>query len=703
MQHSALLSDPPVRLDAHWVTDGFRRRVLSALGAALLALIAVMVAGITTQKREASQHEARQATAAVQHMLEERSQHEVQAMRSLIESLLRDGPTTAAFRDRDRGALLARTTPFYEGIRSRNSISRLSFHLPDRTNLLRMHAPERHGDRIDRYTLTEAQITGKPFWAKEAGTSGSFFLRVVYPWVDAGELLGFVEMGVDFGHIADEIKSALEADLYVAVLKSRLEAAGGEGPGSSRRPVDFEEFPELVVLARTAPIPQALRDYLSLPTRSDARRTFEVTLNGETAQALAIPLMMDGQRHGELVAIKQTSEIVQRANTAILRATSTTLTLGLLLMVVGYFYLGRVQGDLASRTRKLDEAREVIATEHDQRLRAERDLAMQQERNELLEERNALLEGRSRMVEELTEAKRVAEAALQENEKVTAELRQAQGLLITTAREAGRAEIATNVLHNVGNVLNSVNVSTGLLGTALRTSRLPKLARALALMDEHGDDLGAFFSNDEKGRKLPAYLRGVVEALGQEQQGMEAEVKRLTNSVDHIKDIVATQQTHAKGGTIIEPVRPAELMEEALRMQGSALARHGIVVASDFATLPALPLDRSHILQILVNLISNAKNAMSDTPDGNRKLTLQVGLGEAGRLRFVVKDQGEGISTENLTRIFTHGFTTRRTGHGFGLHSSALAARQMGGDLTAHSDGPNKGATFVLELPAQAA
>ena len=64
-------------------------------------------------------------------------------------------------------------------------------------------------------------------------------------------------------------------------------------------------------------------------------------------------------------------------------------------------------------------------------------------------------------------------------------------------------------------------------------------------------------------------------------------------------------------------------------------------------------------------------------------------------------DNGIGIPADNLTRIFGHGFTTRKEGHGFGLHSGALAAKELGGALTVESDGPGKGATFTLEFPIQ--
>ena len=286
-----------------------------------------------------------------------------------------------------------------------------------------------------------------------------------------------------------------------------------------------------------------------------------------------------------------------------------------------------------------------------------------------------------------------------ERKHAQAELEQVHKQLLDNSRHAGMAEIATNVLHNVGNILNSVNVSAGLVSSTLRTSRAQGLARAVQLMDEHAADLGDFLTLDEKGKLLPGYLSGIAQALALEQQGMIQELEQLTRSIDHIKDVVATQQSYAGSSSIIEALQICDLAEDALRINGEALAHHKVSVVREFSQVPVAQLDRAKVLQVLVNLISNANNAMENTPHESRQITLRVDIVDDSNLQVSIKDEGEGIPAENLTRIFAHGFTTRKTGHGFGLHSSALAARQMGGTLTAHSDGPGLGAMFMLKLP----
>jgi signal transduction histidine kinase len=284
------------------------------------------------------------------------------------------------------------------------------------------------------------------------------------------------------------------------------------------------------------------------------------------------------------------------------------------------------------------------------------------------------------------------------------ELQAAHHRLLAAARQAGMAEIATNVLHNVGNVLNSVNVSVGLIGAQLRDSKGKGLARAVGLMDEHADDLGEFLTHDSRGKLLPDYLRELARALQHEQEFLTKELHALVKSVDHIKDVVATQQSYAGTPRTIESLKVGELLDDALRMNAGALARHRVTIVKNLADLPELPLDRHRLLQILVNLISNAKHAMNDTAGQDPCITLATRLADVAHrsiLSIEVADNGEGIAPENLARLFSHGFTTRKNGHGFGLHSCVLAAQEMGGSLTVRSAGVGQGATFTLEIPVE--
>ncbi|WP_434650899.1 DAHL domain-containing protein [Pseudomonas sp. D1-2] len=284
----------------------------------------------------------------------------------------------------------------------------------------------------------------------------------------------------------------------------------------------------------------------------------------------------------------------------------------------------------------------------------------------------------------------------------TRELKEAERELVDAARMAGMAEIATNVLHNVGNVLNSVNISADLVTRKLKNSKTQGLGKAVKMMNEHADDLGHFITEDEKGKLLPRYFNELVDSVAGEQALLIEELAQLTKSIDHIKDIVTTQQTYAGAARLIEPLNVADLFEDALRMNSGALSRHHVTVIKDYQDAPVILGDKHRLLLILINLISNAKFAMSSV-EHPREMTLGIRIVDQTTLCVSVKDRGEGISKENQARIFNHGFTTRKDGHGFGLHSCALAAVEMNGRLLAYSDGPGHGALFTLELPLELA
>jgi PAS domain S-box-containing protein len=271
--------------------------------------------------------------------------------------------------------------------------------------------------------------------------------------------------------------------------------------------------------------------------------------------------------------------------------------------------------------------------------------------------------------------------------------------LLEVSRQAGMAEVATSVLHNVGNVLNSVNVSSSLIADKLRASKAGNLAKAVALLRGHEHDLADFLTNDPKGRQLPAYLSGLGEHLAGEQEDTMQEVKSLVGYIDHIKEIIAMQQSYARVLGVVESLPVVELVEDALRLNAGAMERHRVKVIREYFEVPPILVDKHKVLQILVNLIRNAKYALDDRGHTDKCMVLQVGLNGNDLVRISVIDNGIGIPSDNLTHIFEHGFTTRKEGHGFGLHNGALAAKDLGGTLTAHSDGLGKGAAFVLELP----
>ncbi len=279
------------------------------------------------------------------------------------------------------------------------------------------------------------------------------------------------------------------------------------------------------------------------------------------------------------------------------------------------------------------------------------------------------------------------------------ELHALHSQLVLASRQAGMAEVATGVLHNVGNVLTSVNLIVHDVQDRLKTTRLSHLRRVVEVMQRERARLGEFFTADPAGRQLPEFLAKLDEHLAAENRELLTDVEGLVRHFDHIREIIVTQQGGAQLFGVTETLGPAQLFEDALRLNAESFERHGITLEQEFADARPVQADRHKVLQILVNLLKNAKDALQGVKPGERVIRVRVAPAGAVAVALSVADNGPGIPAANLKRIFQHGFTTKPSGHGFGLHSSVLAAREMGGDLVAVSDGPGRGATFTLTLP----
>jgi signal transduction histidine kinase len=291
-------------------------------------------------------------------------------------------------------------------------------------------------------------------------------------------------------------------------------------------------------------------------------------------------------------------------------------------------------------------------------------------------------------------------------DKMVKALYESRAKVLNTARQAGMAEIAIGVLHNVGNVLNSVNTSATVLREKLINTKSANLGKAAALIQDHRQDIGEYLANDPRGKQLPDFLSHLAAAMADEQASTCQELDHLCRSVEHIKEIVTAQQAFAKPERFLEETSLSELVDEAIRLNAQALSRHQISIERSFSECPMVKIDRHKTLQILVNLIANANNAISENNTVQKQISINIRSIQCDGLlmaRVAVTDTGIGIAAENMKKLFQHGFTTRKEGHGFGLHAAANDAREMGGSLSATSGGIGAGATFILDVPAEPA
>ena len=318
-----------------------------------------------------------------------------------------------------------------------------------------------------------------------------------------------------------------------------------------------------------------------------------------------------------------------------------------------------------------------------------------QKMNILLNQKNNVIESANT---ELNKKNKQITKQKNQLSKTLKELRETQKMLTDTAHRAGMAEIATGILHNIGNILNSVKVSSQILKEKVKSSKVNNLQKVLTLMEEHTDDLGKFITSNEKGKMLPPYLLKVGTALKTEQDNSLEELSTLHKGINHIEEIIAVQQSYAGVSGLIEKVKLSKMMDDVLKMHSEIFRKYKIKIIKKYSKTKPILIEKGKFIQVLVNLLKNAKESLETKDEKNRIISINISEDDQHQIIEII-DNGPGISKENLTKIFSYGFSTKKNGKGFGLHTSALAMTEMKGKLLAKSKG--KGAKFVMFVPIE--
>lgn len=271
--------------------------------------------------------------------------------------------------------------------------------------------------------------------------------------------------------------------------------------------------------------------------------------------------------------------------------------------------------------------------------------------------------------------------------------------LVTVARQAGKAEMSVSILHNMGNMLNSLNVSAQMVREKAHQLNIEDLTMINTFFQTHKNELGPFFNENQKGKHFIDYLISFSERLANAKTELLSEITTLNDNIEHIRNTVTMYHSMDKKIPPIEPILIGKTFETILSLHEESLVNNAIFVeVNNDITFPIM-LDRIKLEQILINLVSNAIDALTYSKNIKKQLIISVCPENDDMISIQVTDNGIGISAENLIRIFNFGFTTKTDGGGFGLHASALTALEMGGNLIATSEGPDKGSTFTLKLP----
>lgn len=269
--------------------------------------------------------------------------------------------------------------------------------------------------------------------------------------------------------------------------------------------------------------------------------------------------------------------------------------------------------------------------------------------------------------------------------------------LVEQAHRKGMADISTGILHNIGNVLNSINVSAHAIKDLAGSSLPEDFTMAMKLLESKIDDIENFICMDPKGEKLMQYLIKLGDSFLRLQVSLRNNISRLSEKIDMIDDIVTAQQNYTGVKSTMEELDVVPVIEDALKMNIASLEKYGVRVVKDYKRPILAMAQKTKLFHVLANLVKNAMEAMLERPEDSRMMTLSV-RSSGDTCTISVRDTGQGIPEDMLESIFAYGYTTKKGGHGFGLHSCANYMTEMEGRIWAESGGSGKGSVFMLQL-----
>ncbi|MCI5139176.1 MAG: sensor histidine kinase, partial [Candidatus Electrothrix sp. AR1] len=268
---------------------------------------------------------------------------------------------------------------------------------------------------------------------------------------------------------------------------------------------------------------------------------------------------------------------------------------------------------------------------------------------------------------------------------------------------SSKAEVATEVLHNVGNTLNSISVSSEQIREAIQQSSSASLPDIIQLIQDHEEDKEDFFVHDPRGRMLPAYFVKLSGKLIEEREFLLAETTRQLRHIRRVAEIIRSQQDTARCINFNEQIDISSLLEESLEFFQGELEGQRIVVDRNYNFQKSIYGEPHKILQVVNNLVRNAVDAFDGISLEQKKISLSTyPTADQNEVVVEITDNGKGMRQNVLQQAFVFGFTTKKGGHGFGLHNAANLTAEMGGSLTGESAGTEQGARFRMRLPVKA-
>jgi two-component system sensor histidine kinase/response regulator len=340
-----------------------KNRILLPLALGMAVLLGAFILSFYLFQQKHMIDEVTSNLESLQELFVAQLDNDAHMMSAALSMILREERLKAALKAKDRASLLRLTQPIFEEFRAAHGITHFYFTCPDRVNILRVHAPEKHGDRINRFTTLEAEKTGKQSYGIELGPLGTFTLRVVEPWYDGEALIGYVELGEEIEHIVSKLEKILDVELYIFIGKQYLNRenwkAGMEMLG---RQAEWDRFPAVVMVYHSLEnFPECLADLLSKGRDTAKARCVDVSVNDRRYHARLVDLKdARGLSVGDMVVMLDVTDLIANLYTTFFSIAGACMAVGGILFVLFYVFMGRVEGQLESATRDLGEANKQL-------------------------------------------------------------------------------------------------------------------------------------------------------------------------------------------------------------------------------------------------------------------------------------------------------------------------------------------------------
>jgi PAS domain S-box-containing protein len=728
----------------------FKLMILVPLALALLVLLCLSVLGTYhIEKREIAK-DVESRIAGVEKAFLNEVERDAELMRAIIDFLQKDPDIQKAWLAQDKETLLARALPVFEEIRSRYRVTHFYFIKPDRNCFLRVHHPQRHGDVLERFTLTEAARSGTSVHGIELGPYGTLTLRVVYPWRIDGRLAGYIELGEEIDHITPTISKHLGLDLAVTLEKKYLSRdKWEEGLRMLGRSGDWDLLQNFVILGRTATpaagrLAEQLKDLDSTAFAELLSSTHRPGIGDRHCYRSTPLTSANGTDIGHLILLLDVENRLERLFDTLLLVATVSIIIGGSLFIFFAMLVGGIEQRLAEANRERDVAAEELQKKEEQYrtlFESSHDAIM------TLEPPSWAFTSGNRSCVEMFGAKDQSDFTSHPPWELSPETQPggcASGdkakEMIETAMHEG-----SHFFEWTHRRINGDDFPATVLLTRMTVGERTFLQATVRDVTEQTLTQDKLMQATEERQALDRqlYQQGKLAALGTLAHGASHEINNPINGIMNYAQLINDQSD--KDGEIaafsheiiVESERIAsiirgmktssdednealasaeinKLLESALMPLRASLEHDKIEVeTSTPKNTPTLLCHSRQIKKLITSLICNSQDALNERyPNGDGDKIIQITasqIDENGQahLRITVEDHGHGIPADIRERVFEPFFTTKEravgagaVGRGLGLSTALGIAHNHKGQLTVESE-VDKWTRFHVDLPMQ--